>query len=71
MHNFTPLASLLGGILIGLSAAAMLLQNYKPIGISLSSLSRFFFAGEGKRRSSRSWLRENCAARVRVLRTPR
>jgi hypothetical protein len=33
MHNFTPLASLLGGILIGLSASAMLRQNYKPIGM--------------------------------------
>ena len=34
MHNFTPLASLLGGVLIGLSAAAMLLLDGKIAGIS-------------------------------------
>ena len=34
MHNFTPLASLLGGMLIGLSAAAMLLLDGKIAGIS-------------------------------------
>jgi uncharacterized membrane protein YedE/YeeE len=34
MVNFTPLASLTGGILIGLSAAAMLLFNGKIAGIS-------------------------------------
>ena len=34
MHNFTPLASLLGGVLIGLSASAMLLLNGKIAGIS-------------------------------------
>jgi len=34
MHNFTPIASLMGGILIGLSAAAMLLMNGKIAGIS-------------------------------------
>src|SRR5579864_5052502 len=34
MHNFTPLASLLGGMLIGLSASAMLLLDGKIAGIS-------------------------------------
>jgi len=34
MHNFTPIASLVGGILIGLSAATMLLMNGKIAGIS-------------------------------------
>jgi uncharacterized protein len=34
VHNFTPFASLLGGILIGLSGAAMLLLNRKIAGIS-------------------------------------
>jgi uncharacterized membrane protein YedE/YeeE len=34
MHNFTPIASLIGGILIGLSGAAMLLLNGKIAGIS-------------------------------------
>jgi uncharacterized membrane protein YedE/YeeE len=34
MENFTPIASLLGGILIGLSASAMLLFNGKIAGIS-------------------------------------
>lgn len=34
MGNFTPVASLIGGILIGLSAAAMLLFNGKIAGIS-------------------------------------
>ena len=34
MSNFTPFASLAGGILIGLSAAAMLLFNGKVAGIS-------------------------------------
>ena len=34
MHNFTPLAALIGGILIGLSAAAMLLLEGKIAGIS-------------------------------------
>jgi uncharacterized membrane protein YedE/YeeE len=34
MHNFTPLAALLGGILIGLSASAMLLLEGKIAGIS-------------------------------------
>jgi uncharacterized membrane protein YedE/YeeE len=34
MHNFTPLASLLGGILIGLSASAMLLLDGKIAGVS-------------------------------------
>lgn len=34
MHNFTPVASLIGGILIGLSAAAMLLMEGKIAGIS-------------------------------------
>jgi uncharacterized protein len=34
MHNFTPIASLLGGILIGLSASAMLLLQGKIAGIS-------------------------------------
>jgi|SRR5579863_1377172 len=34
MHNFTPLASLLGGILIGLSASAMLLLDGRIAGIS-------------------------------------
>ena len=34
MHNFTPLASLLGGVLIGLSASAMLLLDGKIAGIS-------------------------------------
>jgi len=34
MTNFTPLASLLGGILIGLSASAMLLCGGKIAGIS-------------------------------------
>lgn len=34
MHNFTPVASLFGGILIGLSAAAMLLLEGRIAGIS-------------------------------------
>ena len=34
MHNFTPLASFAGGILIGLSASAMLLLDGKIAGIS-------------------------------------
>jgi uncharacterized membrane protein YedE/YeeE len=34
MHNFTPFASLFGGILIGLSASAMLLLDGKIAGIS-------------------------------------
>ena len=34
MHNFTPLTALCGGILIGLSAAAMLLLDGKIAGIS-------------------------------------
>ena len=34
MHNFTPFASLFGGVLIGLSAAAMLLLEGKIAGIS-------------------------------------
>lgn len=34
MHDFTPFASLLGGILIGLSASAMLLLEGKIAGIS-------------------------------------
>lgn len=34
MHNFTPFASLLGGVLIGLGASAMLLLNGKIAGIS-------------------------------------
>lgn len=34
MENFTPIASLVGGILIGLSASAMLLCNGKIAGIS-------------------------------------
>jgi len=34
MENFTPIASLIGGILIGLSASAMLLLNGKIAGIS-------------------------------------
>ena len=34
MHNFTPIASLIGGILIGLSASVMLLMEGKIAGIS-------------------------------------
>jgi len=34
MENFTPVASLMGGILIGLSASAMLFFNGKIAGIS-------------------------------------
>lgn len=34
MHNFTPLAALIGGILIGLSASAMLLLEGRIAGIS-------------------------------------
>jgi uncharacterized membrane protein YedE/YeeE len=34
MHNFTPFASLFGGLLIGLSASAMLLLDGKIAGIS-------------------------------------
>jgi uncharacterized protein len=34
MHNFTPLSALIGGLLIGLSAAAMLLLEGKIAGIS-------------------------------------
>jgi uncharacterized protein len=34
MHNFTPLASLVGGVLIGLGASAMLLLDGKIAGIS-------------------------------------
>lgn len=34
MNNFTPFASLAGGVLIGISAAAMLLFNGKIAGIS-------------------------------------
>ncbi len=34
MHNFTPIASLLGGMLIGLSAAGLMLLNGRIAGIS-------------------------------------
>jgi uncharacterized membrane protein YedE/YeeE len=34
MHNFTPLASLAGGMLVGLSASSMLLLDGKIAGIS-------------------------------------
>lgn len=34
MHNFTPVASTIGGVLIGLSASAMLLLDGKIAGIS-------------------------------------
>ena len=34
MHNFTPIPSLVGGMLIGLSASAMLLLDGKIAGIS-------------------------------------
>jgi uncharacterized protein len=34
MHDFTPVASTIGGILIGLSAAIMLLLDGKIVGIS-------------------------------------
>jgi len=34
MHNFTPLAALLGGVLIGLSASVMLLLGGKIAGVS-------------------------------------
>ncbi|MBA2662212.1 MAG: YeeE/YedE family protein [Bradymonadaceae bacterium] len=34
MENFTPIASLVGGILIGLAAAAMMLFNGRVAGIS-------------------------------------
>lgn len=34
MHNFTPLTALFGGVLIGLSASAMLLLDGKIAGIS-------------------------------------
>jgi hypothetical protein len=34
MHNFTPIASLIGGVLIGLSASVMLLLDGKIAGIS-------------------------------------
>jgi uncharacterized protein len=34
MHNFTPLSALIGGVLIGLSASAMLLLEGKIAGIS-------------------------------------
>ena len=34
MHNFTPIAALAGGVLIGLSASAMLLLDGKIAGIS-------------------------------------
>lgn len=34
MHNFTPISASIGGILIGLSAAAMLLLDGKIAGIS-------------------------------------
>jgi uncharacterized membrane protein YedE/YeeE len=34
MHNFTPVASLFGGILIGLSAATLMLLNGRIAGIS-------------------------------------
>jgi len=34
MHNFTPFAALIGGILIGLSASAMLLLEGRIAGIS-------------------------------------
>jgi uncharacterized membrane protein YedE/YeeE len=34
MHNFTPIASVLGGLLIGLGASAMLLLNGRIAGIS-------------------------------------
>jgi uncharacterized membrane protein YedE/YeeE len=34
MHNFTPIGSLLGGLLIGLGASAMLLLNGRIAGIS-------------------------------------
>ncbi len=34
MHNFTPIASLIGGIMIGLGASAMLLMEGRIAGIS-------------------------------------
>ena len=34
MHNFTPIASLIGGMLIGFGASAMLLLNGRIAGIS-------------------------------------
>jgi uncharacterized protein len=34
MHNFTPIVSTLGGILIGISASSMLLFDGKIVGIS-------------------------------------
>ena len=34
MHNFTPIASLIGGILIGLSASMLMLLNGRIAGIS-------------------------------------
>ncbi|MBF6568833.1 MAG: YeeE/YedE family protein [Candidatus Binataceae bacterium] len=34
MHNFTPLASLAGGVLIGISASILLLMNGRIAGIS-------------------------------------
>jgi uncharacterized protein len=34
MHDFTPIASTIGGVLIGLSAATMLLFDGKIVGIS-------------------------------------
>lgn len=34
MENFTPIASLIGGVLIGLSAAAILLLNGRIAGVS-------------------------------------
>jgi uncharacterized membrane protein YedE/YeeE len=34
MHNFTPIASLLGGMLIGLSAAGLMFLNGRIAGIS-------------------------------------
>ncbi|MGH7840412.1 MAG: YeeE/YedE family protein [Candidatus Binataceae bacterium] len=34
MHNFTPFSALIGGILIGLSASAMLLLDGKIAGVS-------------------------------------
>ena len=46
MDNFTPLASLLGGILIGLSAVVLLLLNGRIAGISGITAGLLSFSGK-------------------------
>ncbi len=53
MNNFTPLASLLGGTLIGLSAVALLLLNGRIAGISGITAGLLSFSGQAPDRGWR------------------